>query len=168
MTIFHKFTRITLIYKATATILNTKQPVCTVLIKCMVSWYFYSLHIKHKKIQVKKFKQGCFQIVGIHRNVFPFSQLFVLNSDRNIRGKLTPCFVLTVLGRYSLLQWSRRNQTAKYHSRTSLVTLFSKASSDMSNLEMMPSPGGIITDVNRAAEDSFTQKTANQHTSLPA
>lgn len=73
----------------------------------------------------------------------------------------TPCFVLTVLGRYPLLQWSRRNQTAKYHSRTSLVTLFSKVSSDMSNLEMMPSPGGIITDVNRAAEDSFTQKTAN-------
>lgn len=73
-----------------------------VLIKCIITQYIFSLYTEHKKIQVKKLKQGCFQNVGnFIRNVFPSLQLFIQYSTPIATSelkKLIPCFVLTVLG----------------------------------------------------------------------
>lgn len=99
-----------------------------VLIKCMVSWYFYSLHIKHKKIQVKNLNRDVSRLQGrLLEMCFPSHSSQYSTPVGTSELTLIPCFVLTILGRYSLLQYSRKNQTAKHHARTSLVILFFKS-----------------------------------------
>lgn len=74
MTIIHKFTRITLIYKAITTILKHKAAnMYIVLIKCIITQYiFLKTQIKHKKKVKKKNITGMFLNFGenVNKNLF--------------------------------------------------------------------------------------------------
>lgn len=145
MTIFHKFTRITLIYKVTATILNTSsQYVHSVNKMHGVLVLLFFTH-KAQKDLGKKFKQGRFQIVGnVIRNVCPFSQLLVFYSDRNIRVKADTLFCANSSGEVFSTPVLKENPK-KPNIILGLPWLFcfSKDSSDMSRLEMIPFTGAL-------------------------
>lgn len=125
---------------------------------------FYSLHIKHKKIQVKNLNRDISRLQGrLLEMCFPSHSYQYSTPVGTSELKLIPCFVLTVLG--SILYSSTQEKTQQPNTILGLPWLFcfSRVSSDMSRFHW-----GIITNVYRSADDSFTQKTANQHTSSPS
>lgn len=98
-----------------------------VLIKCMVSWYFYSLHIKHKKIQVKNLKRDVSRLWERYQKCLSLLIVISIPLQWDIRVKAHTLFCANSSGEVFSTPVLKENPKAKHHSRTSLVILFFKS-----------------------------------------